>query len=77
MAFYIYELLINIEFITFEFFSWSCEIKDIHTLSANRGIICIRFVETGKKANLTTYAINAYHHKHCEFESCSGEVYSI
>jgi len=25
----------------------------------------------------TTYAINAYHHKHCEFESCSGEVYSI
>jgi hypothetical protein len=25
----------------------------------------------------TTYAISAYHHKRCEFESCSGEVYSI
>jgi hypothetical protein len=25
----------------------------------------------------TTYAINAYHHKCCEFESHSGEVYSV
>ena len=25
----------------------------------------------------TTYAISAYHHKRCEFESRSGEVYSI
>ena len=25
----------------------------------------------------TIYAISAYHHKRCEFESCSGEVYSI
>jgi hypothetical protein len=25
----------------------------------------------------TTYVINAYHHSCCEFESCSGEVYSI
>ena len=25
----------------------------------------------------TTYAISAYHHQSCEFESCSGEVYSI
>jgi hypothetical protein len=24
----------------------------------------------------TTYAISAYHHWHCEFKSCSGEVYS-
>ena len=24
-----------------------------------------------------TYAISAYHHQRCEFESCSGEVYSI
>jgi hypothetical protein len=23
------------------------------------------------------YAISAYHHKRCEFESCSGEVYLI
>ena len=26
---------------------------------------------------LTTYAISAYHHERCEFESRSGEVYSI
>jgi hypothetical protein len=26
---------------------------------------------------LTTYAISAYHHYRCEFESSSGEVYSI
>jgi hypothetical protein len=26
---------------------------------------------------ITTYAISAYHHSHCEFEPCSGEVYSI
>jgi hypothetical protein len=26
---------------------------------------------------ITTYAISAYHHKRCEFESSSGEVYSI
>ena len=26
---------------------------------------------------ITTYAISAYHHKHYEFESRSGEVYSI
>ena len=26
---------------------------------------------------LTTYAISAYHHLSCEFESCSGEVFSI
>ena len=25
----------------------------------------------------TTNAISAYHHEHCEFESCSGEVHSI
>jgi len=25
---------------------------------------------------IATYAISAYHHKHCNFESCSGEVYS-
>ena len=25
----------------------------------------------------TTYAISVYHHKRCEFESRSGEVYSI
>ena len=25
----------------------------------------------------TTYVISAYHHLHCEFELCSGEVYSI
>ena len=25
----------------------------------------------------TSYAIGAYHHYHCEFESHSGEVYSI
>jgi hypothetical protein len=25
----------------------------------------------------TTYAISAYHHYPCEFESCSGKVYSI
>ena len=25
----------------------------------------------------TTYAISAYHHKRCEFESRSGDVYSI
>ena len=25
----------------------------------------------------TTYAICAYHHKHCELESRSGDVYSI
>ena len=25
----------------------------------------------------TSYAINAYLHQRCEFESCSGEVYSI
>jgi hypothetical protein len=25
----------------------------------------------------TTYVIGAYHHLHCEFEPCSGEVYSI
>ena len=25
----------------------------------------------------TTYAISAYHHKRCEFESCSGEVHPI
>jgi len=25
----------------------------------------------------TTYVISAYHHLHCEFEPCSGEVYSI
>ena len=26
---------------------------------------------------ITTYAISAYHHYRCEFESRSGEVYSI
>jgi hypothetical protein len=26
---------------------------------------------------ITTYAISAYDHYSCEFESCSGEVYSI
>jgi len=26
---------------------------------------------------ITTYAISAYHHYRCEFESCSGDVYSI
>jgi hypothetical protein len=26
---------------------------------------------------ITIYAINAYHHQSCEFESRSGEVYSI
>ena len=26
---------------------------------------------------ITTYAISAYHHQRCEFESSSGEVYSI
>ena len=26
---------------------------------------------------ITIYAISSYHHKCCEFESCSGEVYSI
>jgi hypothetical protein len=26
---------------------------------------------------ITTYAFSAYHHQHCEFESRSGEVYSI
>ena len=26
---------------------------------------------------ITTYAISAYHHKSCEFESNSGEVYSM
>ena len=25
----------------------------------------------------TTYANSAYHHKPCEYEFCSGEVYSI
>jgi hypothetical protein len=25
----------------------------------------------------TTYAINAYHHWYCEFESVEGEVYNI
>ena len=25
----------------------------------------------------TTYAISTHHHQSCEFESCSGEVYSI
>ena len=25
----------------------------------------------------TTYAISAYYHQRCEFESCSGEAYSI
>jgi hypothetical protein len=25
----------------------------------------------------TTYAISAYHHKRCEFESLSGDVYLI
>ena len=25
----------------------------------------------------TIYAISAYHHLRCEFESCSGEVYSL
>jgi len=25
----------------------------------------------------TTYAISAYHHLRCEFDSCSGEVYSL
>jgi hypothetical protein len=28
-------------------------------------------------SNETTYVISAYHHYHCEFEPCSGEVYSI
>ena len=26
---------------------------------------------------ITNYAISSYHHYRCEFESCSGEVYSI
>ena len=26
---------------------------------------------------ITTYAMSAYHHKRCEFEYCSCEVYSI
>ena len=26
---------------------------------------------------IATYAIGAYHHQRCQFESCSGEVYSI
>jgi hypothetical protein len=26
---------------------------------------------------ITTYAISAYHHHHCEFESRSGKVYSM
>ena len=26
---------------------------------------------------ITNYALSVYHHKRCEFESCSGEVYSI
>ena len=26
---------------------------------------------------ITTHAISVYHHKRCEFEPCSGEVYSI
>jgi len=26
---------------------------------------------------ITSYAISAYHHEHCEFESHSDEVYSI
>jgi hypothetical protein len=25
----------------------------------------------------TIYSIGAYHHTRCEFESCSGEVYSV
>ena len=25
----------------------------------------------------TTFAISTYHHLRCEFESCSGEVYSV
>ena len=34
-------------------------------------IICMVVVFT------TTYAISAYHHLRCEFESCSGKVYSL
>ena len=34
-------------------------------------------VEIEKIGFITTYAISAYHHLSCEFESCSGEVYSI
>ena len=26
---------------------------------------------------MTTHASSVYHHYRCEFESCSGEVYSI
>jgi len=26
---------------------------------------------------LTTHAVSVYHHKRCEFESLSGDVYSI
>ena len=26
---------------------------------------------------ITTYAVNAYHHFHCEFETCSDEVFLI
>jgi hypothetical protein len=26
---------------------------------------------------ITTYAISAYHHLRCEFESCSGEEYKV
>jgi hypothetical protein len=43
------------------------------TISKNR-----RGYRDGKEVGfLTTYAISAYHHYHCEFEPCSCEVYSI
>ena len=40
-------------------------------LEGRRGRVCM---EVGFA---TTYAVSAYHHRSCEFKSCSGEVYSI
>ena len=38
-------------------------------LLGRRGRMVVRYI--------TTYVISAYHHERCEFESWSGEVYSI
>jgi hypothetical protein len=56
------------------FFSLHYFVGGSTSCSGNRGRRCRDRMVAGF---ITTYAISAYHHQRCEFESSSGEVYSI
>jgi hypothetical protein len=57
--------------------------KTIHTIKINTKleegaiVYSLRGHDRMVAGFINTHAISVYHHKRCEFEPCSGEVYSI